>query len=248
MSIDRLFLDPDKYTLKKALSWGLFAEHLKKVKHGELSTGQKCCHIGMAVLEFFPVLSQLISLVELVTHKIFYYFNELPDDKKQPVFNDLVFADEGYKSKADELIHAINPGINNEEIQRLLNFNLPEERLWSREDLSNDSELQQIYEIMRSTWCSEDLIRNDFAYEFYMGHIRVGRPYNDILNSFISEATDIRDLIAMATIFVFHELKNGRGRDDRTYEHNTNRGCTFLAHANQEVLHTWLRKSHELLG
>lgn len=244
MSNNNLFLDHDMYTFKNALLWGLFTEHCEQVKYGELSTGHKCYHIGMAILEFFPVLSQLVSLVELVVQKTFDCFNKLYHEHNHSYDNSSInFIDESNKNKADAMVNTLNPFISNEEIQILLDFNLPEERLWLRQDLYNNSELQQIYLIMGNTWYSSDLCSNNFPYHFAFGY---GIPLSQAINSFINGATDIRHLFAMSTFLIYSEIRN-RNKDNRDYQNATDQGCTYIAFANQGFLHTWLQKSQELL-
>lgn len=58
-------------TFKNAMTWGIFKEHCDQVQHGKLSNGAKCFHVTMGALEFLPVLSQLISLIEYCVNKIF---------------------------------------------------------------------------------------------------------------------------------------------------------------------------------
>ncbi len=61
-------IPPDKndcpVSIKKALGWGLFAEHCENAMQGTL--GQRIYHAFMAALEFFPVISQVVSLFERV--------------------------------------------------------------------------------------------------------------------------------------------------------------------------------------
>lgn len=71
MSTNQYFLSNDACTFKNAMTWGIFKEHCHQVKSGKLSNGAKCFHITMAALELFPILSQIVSLVELCFNKIF---------------------------------------------------------------------------------------------------------------------------------------------------------------------------------
>ncbi len=61
-----------KCNLINALNWNFFTEHCSQVANGNLTVGSKCFHITMATLEFFPVISQIVSLFELFVNKIIY--------------------------------------------------------------------------------------------------------------------------------------------------------------------------------
>lgn len=56
-------LDRANYTLKNALLWGNFAWHCKLASVGKW--GHRIVHVLMATLEFIPVFSQIISMMEL---------------------------------------------------------------------------------------------------------------------------------------------------------------------------------------
>lgn len=60
-------LDTNFYTVKNALLWGNCAEHFKNAAHGNL--GHRAVHYIIAFIEITPVISQIISLFEMIIAK-----------------------------------------------------------------------------------------------------------------------------------------------------------------------------------
>jgi hypothetical protein len=62
-------LNTEDYTWKNALLWGNFANHYKKAQTGCL--GDRAVHILIAAAQFLPVISQIISIFEMVIHNLY---------------------------------------------------------------------------------------------------------------------------------------------------------------------------------
>lgn len=87
MSTSQYLLSNEVYTFKNAMTWGICKEHCSQVQKGKLSNGASCFHISMAVLEAFPILGQIVSLVEYCVNKIFsckYSESESTDEQEMP--------------------------------------------------------------------------------------------------------------------------------------------------------------------
>ncbi len=65
------FLDSTAYTWKNVLLWGNFTEHYKKAKDKNLNTSHRLFHATIAGLEFFPFISQIVSIFEKIFAAIF---------------------------------------------------------------------------------------------------------------------------------------------------------------------------------
>lgn len=63
-------------TFKNSLNWGNCKMHYQKLKEGKLSIGGKAFHTSLMVLELFPGLGQIISVLETCANKAFYKFHK----------------------------------------------------------------------------------------------------------------------------------------------------------------------------
>ncbi len=66
-----VFVPEKEYTCKGICLWGIFKAHVHAVNDGTRSLLGRAVHFVLAVLEFLPVLGQLVSAIECVIFKIF---------------------------------------------------------------------------------------------------------------------------------------------------------------------------------
>ncbi len=59
------FLHVKDYSICTALSWGVFAGHCREVSNTSASWLDRALHIGIAILELFPIIGQIAALFEL---------------------------------------------------------------------------------------------------------------------------------------------------------------------------------------
>lgn len=71
-------LEYKEYSLYNALTWNNCIGHAKKAFQGSLSLKDKAVHITIAAIECFPVIGQIVSLLELILFKV---ISSLPSNR-----------------------------------------------------------------------------------------------------------------------------------------------------------------------
>jgi hypothetical protein len=92
-------LDPRDYTLNSALFWGNFRGHCIKATQGKW--GHRIVHLLIAVLELAPIVSQIISLFEMVIVRSCLYHPRRKKPRNTPVRTEIA------KDKLNETVSNI---------------------------------------------------------------------------------------------------------------------------------------------
>lgn len=86
--MSKCLLPYDQYTLYNALLWGNFNYHYNNIWNEGDSCWKSAFHITAALLEFFPVASQIVSLAELCIGLLYYYFSPIQTTYADGFYND----------------------------------------------------------------------------------------------------------------------------------------------------------------
>lgn len=62
----------EQYTLYNAICWGNFHNHLKNICNDEGDYWKSACHFTIAVIEFIPIIGQIVSVFELCIAYLYY--------------------------------------------------------------------------------------------------------------------------------------------------------------------------------
>lgn len=142
---------------------------------------------------------------------------------------------ENEKKRADSMVGELPVCVINSHHCRFPEIDLEMDREWMREDLTNGSQLQELYSLMRTpTWNPPCFDVDRFVCSFNNGY---GSTSLDMIK-YIQQA-NFKQLKAMSAYFVSHEgymIENDL----------TDRCFTFVELANKGVLSAWLARAREL--
>lgn len=92
------YLNQEDYTWKRAFLWGNCIGHFKKVGTGNF--GSKVVHTGIALIELFPIVSQVSSVVEKVIAT--KHFKPIQSSRNEAVFRQISVLNQTYQKRGNE--------------------------------------------------------------------------------------------------------------------------------------------------
>lgn len=146
------------------------------------------------------------------------------------------------KRKADCMVNSLPVHILGRDQARLLEFDLEIGRPWTRADLTNGSQLQQLYDVMTApVWNPPGFDAHTFVLYYNIGYTSFSQNMKDYI-----QQANFKQLKAMSAYILYNE---NEWADQALEDYNDLSECclTFVGFAKHGVLNAWLARVQELL-